>query len=96
MPTIEQVDQVGNYGPVDIEGTPVIISRWQSDSVEGRPIPTGRWYAVQAPDGHLFGLIDASGGLMYAFEPFAIGVALGATVRTLDEGIRILVSKRRP
>lgn len=91
MPTPEEVDAVGVYGPIDVAGRSATVARWRSPTYEGRVLPHGRWYHVLAGDGVTsFGMIDAAGEF-YAWEPALLGHALGRAFRTLNEAVSYLV-----
>lgn len=98
MPTPEEVDAVGTYGPFDYGHGTATISRWQSDTYEGRSIPPARWYHVLSTDGITsYGLIQIENGESYAFEPSAAGLNVaGVVVRDLNEGIRKLTHRVQP
>jgi len=93
MPTPEEVDAGGGtYGPLEVNGRVFTISRWRSASFEGRSI-SGRWYQVlSADDVTTVGMIQASTGEFFAFQPYEVGNGLGEAARSLDEAIRILVA----
>jgi hypothetical protein len=94
MPTPEEVDEAGAfYGPMDIGGRTATISRCQSDTFEGRPIPLGRWYHLLSTDGVTsLGMIEAFGDEFYAYKPYEAGEGWGRAAGSLNEAIRLLAT----
>jgi len=98
MPTPEEVDAAGIFGPFDYAYGTATISRWQSDTYKGRSIPTARWYHVLSTDGITsYGLIQIESTESYAFEPTAVGRNVaGIVVRDLNDGIHKLTPRVQP
>jgi hypothetical protein len=95
MVTPEDVRRAGTYGPIDVGGRLVLVSEYGSTTVNGGPLPQGRWHEVSSADGQtVHGYIqlvqDEYSDQYYAFYPFAIGVSLGQSFRDYPEAIRHL------
>jgi hypothetical protein len=92
MPSTDDVNAAGAfYGPMDVGGTTATISRWDSETYEGRPISDGPWYHLLAGDGMTsLGMIQNDGDDFYAFRPFEVGTTLGRSTSSLNEAIRLL------
>lgn len=95
MPTPDEVDAAGgSYGPMDVGGKTATISRWQSDTFEGRPIIPGRWYHLLAGDSFTsYGMIHLAAGEFHVFQPYEVGMGPGRVAGSLNEAIRILTQE---
>jgi len=93
MPTPEEVDAAGTYGPVDLMngGGTAHISKWADTTYQGRPLPPGRWYSILSSDLVTdLGMIECSTGTFYAFKPYEVGEGLGRVTHSMNEAIRML------
>lgn len=94
MPTTDEIEASGIYGPIDTPRGEATIARWKSDTYQGRAINPSTWYHLLSADGVTsLGLIQWSNGAGFAFEPVAVGQALGVPVDSINEGIRVLSTR---
>lgn len=97
MPTPDEVDAAGVYGPMDVGGRLATVARWQSETYEGRPILPGRWYHLLSADHFTsYGMIECSTGEFFAFRPYEVGEGLGDVCSSLNEAIRLLAADGPP
>ncbi len=94
MPTPDEIDKIGTFGPIDLNGHSATVARWQSDTFEGKPLAPGRWYHVQGGDGRTtIGIIQYEGDQFYAYRPYELGETLASVFATLNEAIRSFAAK---